>query len=101
MNDQVRTASTDWIGVATLLIVVSFFSSFCILIWQVYGYLRLESWRSLSTLDVLRSFEMKWAITPTDWLGLYRILEWMPLSLSLPIVGIVLALIAGWQDDSV
>ena len=100
MSNAIKT-NTDWTGVAALITVVSFFGGFCILLWQVYGYLRQEVWQPVSTIDALRYVNMKWAIAPTDWLGLYRVLEWMPLALLLPITGVVLALIAGWQDESV
>ncbi len=91
--------NTDWTLVAALITVASFLGGFCILIWQIYGYLRFEIWRSLSLVDILRGFEMKWAVAPADWIGLYRILEWMPLSLLVPVVGVILAFIAGMQDE--
>jgi len=100
MSNTVKT-NTDWIGVATLLVVVSFLSGLSIVGWQVYGYLRQEVWQPVSAIDALRYLNMKWAIAPTDWLGLYRILEWMPLALLLPITGTGLAFIAGLQDETV
>ena len=100
MSNAVKT-NTDLIVVAALITVVSSFGGFCILLWQAYGYLRQEVWQPVSAIDALRYVNMKWAFAPTDWLGLYRILEWMPLSLLLPIAGVVLALIAGWLDGSV
>lgn len=100
MSNQNKT-STDWTGVAALITLASFSGGLCILIWQIYGYLRFENWRSLSLVDVLSSFEVKWAIAPTDWIGLHRILEWTPLSLLVLIVGLVLALIAGWQAERI
>jgi hypothetical protein len=100
MSNENKTA-TDWTGVAALLVLASFFGGACILLWQVYGYLRFESWQPLSLVDVLSRFEVRWAIAPTDWLGLHRILEWMPLSVLVPIIGLVLALIVGWLDANV
>ena len=98
MSNEIKT-HTDWMGVATVLVVVSSLSGLSILGWQVYGYLRQEVWQPVSAIDALRYANMKWANDPKDWLGVYRILEWMPLSLLLPGTGVVLALIAGWQDE--
>jgi hypothetical protein len=100
MSNEIK-ASTDWIGVATLLVVVSFLSGLSIISWQAYGYLRHEVWQPISVIDALRYANMKWAALPTDWLGLYRILVWIPLSMLLPITGIFLAFIVGMQDESV
>jgi hypothetical protein len=57
--------------------------------WQLYNYLRYNIWTSVSVIDALQWTGQKWAYTPTDWLGVYRILEWMPLSVALPTMGIV------------
>lgn len=100
MSREVKTTK-DWIGVASLLVIGSFLSGLSILGWQVYGYLRLEVWEPISVIDALRYANMKWATLPTDWIGLYRVVGWVPLSLFLPITGVVLAFIAGLQDESV
>jgi hypothetical protein len=92
--------TTDWIGVATLVVLTSFLSGLCILSWQIYGYLRFENRRSLSVIDAIRTTKVGWASFPTDWMGLYRILEWMPISLALPLIGVILAFIIGLQESS-
>ncbi len=50
-----------------------------ILGWQIYGYLRYAVWNSLSVIDSLRWLGSEWASNPTDWTGLYSVLEWTPL----------------------
>jgi len=70
-----------------------------ILGWQVYGYLRYAVWNSLSVIDALRWLGSNWASsTPTDWTGLYSILEWTPLSFGVLILGALLYLVAQAQD---
>jgi hypothetical protein len=101
MNAPVHTARTDWIGVAALSVAVSLFFGICIFVWQIYEFLRFDVWYSVSLMDVLRTAEVRWATVPTDWFGLYRILEWMPLSLLLPIIGVFWALVVGLQDDRI
>ena len=91
----------DWFGVATLLVLFSFLGGIAVFLWQIYGYLRFEVWRSVSVVDVLRFAEIRWAFLPNDWLGLYRVLDWTPISVFLPLLGVFLAVVAGFQDDSI
>jgi hypothetical protein len=58
--------------------------------WQIYHYLRHDIWNSVSVVSALQWSGVKWAIAPTDWLGLHRILEWMPLSLAFVVIGILI-----------
>jgi len=85
--------STGFDEFAALVFASFILSGPCILLWQIYGYLRFEKWLPLSIIDVLRYCEVGWASFPTDWTGLYRILEWMPISLSLPLIGVILILL--------
>ena len=101
MSVPVDTARTDWIGVVALSVAVSLFIGGCIFVWQIYEFLKFDVWRSISLIDVLRTAEVQWATSPTDWLGLYRVLEWMPLSLLVPITGVFCAFVAGLQDDRI
>lgn len=99
MNEQKQ--AFDWIGLATLLVVFSFLGGIAVFLWQIYGYLRFEVWHSVFVVDVLRSAEVRWAFLPNDWLGLYRVLDWIPISIFLPLLGMFLAVVAGFQDDSI
>ncbi len=58
--------------------------------WQIYEYLRHDIWNSLSVVSALQWGGVKWANAPTDWVGLHRILDWMPLSLALVAIGILI-----------
>ena len=55
----------------------------------------------MTLIDVLRAAKVKWAIFPTDWLGIYRILEWTPLSLLLAVTGVVLAFVVSSMEDGI
>ena len=101
MTTPAHTERTDWIGVAALSLAVSLFSGLCVFAWQIYEFLRFDIWHSVSLIDVLRIAEMSWATSPNDWLGLHRILEWIPLSLLLPITGVFCALMVGLQEDRI
>lgn len=70
--------------------------------WQVIHYLQSGDWTAVSVLDVIaandaRSSAAAWARQPTEWLGLWKILHWLPASVVLTIVGWFVA--AGVADD--
>jgi hypothetical protein len=56
--------------------------------WQVYGYLRYNIWTPVSPITVLEWLNIKWALNPNDWIGLYNLLKMIPLS--------VLMIVYGW-----
>ncbi|KKX30262.1 hypothetical protein YH62_11965 [Rhizobium sp. LC145] len=59
---------------------------------QIYWYLRGGLWTSVSIISALKQLPIEkvaeWASNPLDWLGLYQLLEFLPLSGS----GIILGL---------
>ena len=87
-----------WIGVVEDIGVFFFTLPLPILGWQAYYYLRHGIWQPLSFIDALRYVNMKWAISPSDWIGLYHFLDWIPLSLLLLITGVSLAFVALSQE---
>lgn len=58
---------------------------------QCYTYLRYGVWESRSVIDLMRFFGSNWAASPDDWIGLYNVLEWMPMSIALVLAGFFLA----------
>lgn len=65
---------------ATLLLII-FICSLLIGVGQIIHYLRFGDWLSISALDLLVFLGLEWAKTPASWAGVFRILEWLPLSL--------------------
>lgn len=59
--------------------------------WQLYTYLKLGEWHSISVITAMRWFEIKWSFSPTGWLGIYEILDFVPLSIAVFCAGIILA----------
>lgn len=94
-----RKAETDWEPILTFaFIAVPIFSGIFVVVWQIYRYLRYDIWTSVSVIDALRWSSVMWAHNPTDWLGIYRILDWMPLSLAFPSIGIFVLVSARMSD---
>lgn len=50
--------------------------------WQIYTYLKFDEWHSISLITAMRWFEIKWAVSPDGWFGLYKVLDYIPLSLA-------------------
>ena len=97
MNKKSETA-TFWIGVAEDIGIFFFTLPLPILGWQAYNYLRHGVWQPISLIDALRYANMKWAIAPTDWIGLYRFLDWIPLAMLLTATGLGIAFVAYSQE---
>ena len=82
---------------ATLLLII-FICSLPIGVGQIIHYLRFGDWLSISALDLLVFLELEWAKTPASWAGVFRILEWLPLSLFSGLGCIIFILLLSFVD---
>jgi hypothetical protein len=87
-----------WVWACVVYLVTLVMSVPLILAWQVLQYLRYGSWPSLSVIDALQWFNVHWANAPTGWWGLYRVLDWIPMSLFFPLATFALVLIIVMMD---
>ena len=80
-----------WFGLVACL--VPMLVGVAVLGWQVYHWLYTGDWTSRSILDVVRwaamSAEMsnEWIQNPASWLGLWKLLNWLPLSGTTIVIG--------------
>ncbi len=70
-----------------------------ILVWQIYSYLRLGEWPSLSIITALHWLNVDWARSPHDWAGVHKVLDAMPLSLTAFVAGMAPIGVWLWWDD--
>ena len=70
------------VGVGFMLLAV------CVLGYQAYEYLRYSFWTPISVITALEATKVGWALYPTEWLGLYNILNAIPLSLAYFVLGL-------------
>jgi hypothetical protein len=79
---------------------LSAFAAVCVVVYQVYLYLKHGTWVSLSVLDallyLLRKNPPPWLLYPDDWVGVHKLLDKTPLALCLVILGIVWIVIVGF-----
>ncbi len=64
----------------------------CLGIWgyQIYQYLKIGEWVRISVITVLRYNEVSWAWYPTEWIGVHKILDNIPVSIASCAIGILL-----------
>ena len=77
---------TVLLGAAFLLSGVGVF------VYQIYEWLRYGEWVPMSILWLLNFHEglQSWVYYPTEWVGVHTALGWVPLSLTLFLLGIVI-----------
>ncbi len=68
-----------------------------IILFQIYAYLRFNTWTSVSLIDVAAYFsDGAWLTNPSDWHGLHSLLNLIPAS----VVLLLLSYAAAKSDDS-
>ena len=89
---------SSWVMVALVgLGVVPLLGGLGVLGWQVVHWLDVGQWISISVLDFLIWFDYKrgWAENPDTWFGLWKALNWLPLSGTAVVYGAFMSLIFG------
>jgi hypothetical protein len=78
-------ASNDdtWADLVRLWTGPFFFGGLGVFGYQIYVYLKQGAWKSISIVTLLEWFKVEWAGNPSNWFGVYRILDAIPLSLTL------------------
>ena len=60
--------------------------------WQVFVWLQAAKWTPISMVTGLRWLEFSWAVKPTGWRDVHKLLDDFPLAIGLPL----LAWAVGW-----
>ena len=96
-NAQSSDASP--LDVLVPILGVGILSAFGIVGWQVYAYLKLGAWQALSVVTALVWLNVDWARSPHDWVGVHKLLDGMPLSLTAFLAGIAPIGVWLWWDE--
>jgi len=72
----------------------------CLLGWQCYRWMRDGEWPPVSVITALQWMEVKWSLGPTDWLGLFKLLEQIPLWIALIFAGVGAFKVVEWVFPS-
>ncbi len=65
--------------------------------YQLLAYLQSGAWVAVSLLDALRHGPESialWVVWPSGWIGLHKVLGWLPLSAALIALALLLAAVA-------
>jgi len=89
MKDNDVHVAWDWFGAIIYVVTLGFLllGGLFIIGKQIYFYLKDGVWNSVSIIDGLVELNMKWAINPQDWVGVWSILDLLPLSVTLLVFG--------------
>ena len=92
MSDNNEHIAGDWFGAIIYILILgsSLLGGLFIIGMQIFFYLKEGAWNSVSIIDGLVELNLKWAINPQDWLGLWNILDFLPLSVSLLVLGFII-----------
>jgi hypothetical protein len=93
MKDK-STGEGGAIVVAGVAMASGFLSGAGVFIYQSYMWLRFSEWQPFSAITLLKWLNVPWAIRPEDWLGLHKLLDGLPLSLTLFVLGVGVGAIA-------
>ena len=93
---KIRNLESKFIGFIEIIfgiVKLSFgaflvFSGLGLIVYQVYFYLKKAIWKSISIIDGLDYIGFDWSENPIDWVGIWTILDKMPLSLFLIILSL-------------
>lgn len=102
MNDR-RARLPYWIepivdiARGALFVVLPALAGCGIILFQIYAYLRFNTWTSVSLIDVGTYFsDDAWLTSPSDWHGLHSLLNFIPAS----VVLLLLSYAAAKSDES-
>jgi hypothetical protein len=82
-------------------IIIGGLACFGILFYQGSKFLQIGVWQSVSVIDALRYFGSEWAHSPNTWLGVHKILDFLPMSIGGLILGflpLILAVLIAKSD---
>ena len=88
MSEQ-KEASSEEVGF--IIGGLIFLSGLAVIGWQIFNYMKDGIWNSVSIITAMQYFGNKWSLNPVEWTGLWNTLEFIPLSITLIVFGILLS----------
>ena len=93
LNQFKENKKFDSDKVLFLVFLGIFLSGIGIILWQILYYLKTGEWFSMSVVFLLQKIGFEWTSNPTDWIGIYNLLDRIPLSFACIMAGWFLILI--------
>ena len=80
-------------ALAAVFFIAGVGGGFLVLIHQALGWFKSSVWISVSVVTGLRWLGVRWATGPQEWRGLHEVLGNVPLAITLPVIGVLAALL--------
>jgi hypothetical protein len=80
-------------ALAAVLFTAGVGGGFLVLVYQALGWFKTSIWTSVSVVTGLQWLGVRWAIGPREWRGLHEVLANVPLTIALPVIGLLAALL--------
>ena len=80
-------------ALAAVLFIAGVGGGFLVLVHQSLGWFKTSIWTSVSVVTGLQWLGVRWATGPHEWRALHEVLGNAPLAITLPVIGVVAALL--------
>jgi hypothetical protein len=80
-------------ALAAVLFIAGLGGGFLVLVHQALAWFKGSIWPSVSVVTGLQWVGVRWATGPQEWRGLHDVLGNMPLAITLPVIGVLAALL--------
>jgi hypothetical protein len=80
-------------ALAAVLFIAGLGGGFLVLVHQALACFKGSIWPSVSVVTGLQWLGVRWATGPQEWRGLHEVLGNMPLAVTLPVIGVLAALL--------
>ena len=90
----VASDDISWVGFGVYAFGYSVLASIAIVGWQTYQYFRYGIWSELSVIGILQWCGSGWALNPSDWFGVYKMLNSFAFSLFVFLAGLIVLVLS-------
>jgi hypothetical protein len=80
-------------ALAAVLFIAGLGGGFLVLVHQALAWFKGSMWPSVSVMTGLQWLGVRWATGPQEWRGLHEVLGNVPLAITLPMIGVLAALL--------
>jgi hypothetical protein len=80
-------------ALAAVLFIAGVGGGFLVLVYQALGWFKGSIWTSVSVVTGLQWLGVRWATGAQEWRGLHELLGNVPLAITLPVIGVLAALL--------
>jgi hypothetical protein len=80
-------------ALAAVLFIAGLGGGFLVFVHQALGWFKSSVWTSVSVVTGLQWLGVRWATGPQEWRWLHELLGNVPLAITLPVIGVLAALL--------